>query len=154
MNSLQIIELFEKNEQNVAILYSIYAEKIPEKRSFWNNLATEEASHADYISNNKELKTTIVENRYLRDIIKYIMDFVLQEIIKAKTSRITHQEALNTALRLEHSMLEKKCFEMFSSANDGLMRIFHKLNSETENHVKMITEEMYRNNFSIEEDNE
>jgi hypothetical protein len=108
MNNKPIIKLFEENELNVATLYSLYAQQLPENKAFWNRLSNEEISHAADIGNNMEHADTIIENKFSRGVINYVMDFVLNEIKKAQEEKITHRSALHSALRIERSILEKK----------------------------------------------
>jgi hypothetical protein len=142
-----IVQLLEENELNVSELYALYAKKIPAKCTFWERLSQEEISHAAAIRNDSaglNLEQSIVENNFSRGIIKYVMDFVLEEIQKAQNSRVTHFDALNTALRIERSMLEKKCFDMFMPTSTTLKELFEKLNADTEKHTEELMEELRR----------
>jgi len=64
MSNKNLMELFEENELNIASLYSLYAQKIPAKRTFWNKLSTEEISHASDISSKKNSIGDIIENTF------------------------------------------------------------------------------------------
>jgi hypothetical protein len=141
------MDLFEENELNIASLYLIYAQKIPQEYNFWINLSNEEISHSKSIKGEKDTSTTIVENNFSRGVVKHVMDFVLKEIEKATQNKITHHEALLTALRIERSMLEKKCFEIFIPTNKKVKDMLCKLNKETEQHVALLIKEMKKNKF-------
>lgn len=147
MKKKSLLVLFEENELNISRLYSLYAKKIPEKYEFWHQLSNEEISHAAAIGKEKNIIDAITENNFSRGVIKYVMDFVLEEIKKSRKEKITHQKAIQTALRVERSMLEKKCFEIFIPVNEKVKNILCKLNKETEQHVKVLTEEMKKNKF-------
>lgn len=146
MDNTPIITLFEKNELNIALLYSIYAEKIDKNADFWRRLSDDEKRHAHIISDNT-IDNTIIENAFSREIIDYITDFVLKEIESARKNNITHKKALSTALRIERSMLEKKCLDVFTPASPALRDVFLKLNDETERHIKAILNEMRKNQY-------
>ncbi|MFA5961253.1 MAG: hypothetical protein WC848_01050 [Parcubacteria group bacterium] len=149
MPNTPIIQLLEENELNVSALYALYAQKIPAKCTFWNQLSREEISHAASIKNDclgLNLEQAIAENNFSRGIITYVMDFVLAEIERAQNNAVSHFDALNTALRIERSMLEKKCFDIFAPTNITLKELFEKLNTETEQHTKVLTEELKRFN--------
>lgn len=150
MKNRNLMDLFEENELNVASLYSIYAKKIPQEYEFWNNLSNEEISHAESIKNEKEITLTIIENKFSRGVVNYIMNYVLKEIKRATEEKITHIEALRTALRIERSMLEKKCFDMFIPTNKTVKNILTRLNDETEQHVEILMKEMKKNKFTFE----
>lgn len=70
------------------------------------------------------------------------MDFILKEIKRAETKKVSHVDALQSAIRIERSMLEKKCFDIFTPTDKAIEEIFCKLNDETEKHLKMIEEEL------------
>ncbi len=79
------------------------------------------------------------------------MNFILDEIKKTQKNSITHKEALHTALRIEQSMIEKRCFEMFSSPSKSVHNIFLKLNKETECHIETLLAEMKKNKFTFKD---
>jgi hypothetical protein len=79
------------------------------------------------------------------------MDFVLAETARAQRGNITHKNALHTALRIERSMLEKKCFDLFAPNNKTIKKVFDCLNVDTERHVQTLLDEMKKNKFSFED---
>lgn len=150
MNNKPIILLLEENELNIAALYSLYAQKIPSKKKFWDKISNDEIAHAASIGNKKSYSNEIEENKFSRGVTKYVMDFVVEESDFAKTNNVSHHDALKTALRIERSMLEKKCFNMFAPKDEKLKTILLKLNNETERHIQMLLKEMKKNNFGLE----
>ena len=153
MTNKPILSLFEENELNISKLYAIYAEKVPDKSDFWGRLSQEEAAHASNVSEQTHTSdggTPIAENKFSRGIIRYVMDFVLQEIEKAHAYEISHREALCTALRVERSMLEKKCFDIFTPSSDSIKSVLCRLNNETERHIEILLDEMSKNKFAFE----
>ncbi|HAV11704.1 MAG TPA: hypothetical protein DCX32_04175 [Candidatus Moranbacteria bacterium] len=153
MENKPLLHLFEENELNISKLYAIYAEKIPAKESFWSRLSSEEAAHAINVSEGKhatDSEAPVVENKFSRGIIRYVMDFVLEEIHKAHNYEVSHREALCTALRIERSMLEKKCFDIFTPSSETVKNVLCRLNNETERHIEILLQEMKRNKFALE----
>jgi hypothetical protein len=145
MNEKSIIILFKENELNISKLYALYALNIPQKKDFWERLSEEEVAHAASISGNYESggkEGGIIENKFSRGVIRYVMDFVVEQIEKARNEKISHQEALLTALRIERSMLEKKCFSIFAPASETLKNVLRKMNDETEQHVDILIKEL------------
>lgn len=147
MNNKPLMALFEENELNISSLYLIYAQKIPSQYDFWKKLSDDEISHAADISRNKNNLGDIAETNFSRGVVKHVMSFVLKEIERATQNKITHHEALLAALRIERSMLEKKCFEIFRPTNKKVENMLCKLNRETEEHVARLTQEMKKNKF-------
>ncbi|MDP1884272.1 MAG: hypothetical protein Q8L10_02790 [Candidatus Moranbacteria bacterium] len=145
MDNKPILLLLEENELNISALYSLYARKIPHKSAFWEQLSNEEISHASSLGNDSarvDPARSIVENKFSRGVIQYVMDFVLEEIRRAEKENVTHFDALQTALRIERSILEKKCFDMFMPADTTIQELFQKMNDETEQHIRTLTEEI------------
>lgn len=139
-----IISLFEENEMRVSRLYSLYSQKIPGHKRFWKKISQEEVEHSNAISeafNSTKQEEHFKENKFLRGIINYITEFVEKETEKTRKNEISHAEAVQAALRLEQSMIEKKCFELFIPTNNSLKNILKKLNRETEKHIGMLQDE-------------
>ncbi len=147
MNNKPLLHLFEENELNIATLYSLYSQKIPAKKDFWEELSNEETAHAAQIGNQKDGEDPMEENKFSRGVIHYVMDSVLKEIQRAQAKEMSHHEALLAALRIEQSMLERKCFEIFAHSSEQVKAVLFKMNKETERHVEKIHSEMKKNNF-------
>lgn len=148
-----ITSLFEENEMRVSRLYSLYSQKIPSKKDFWERLSLEEIAHANAIasafSKTGQNEDAFEENNFTRGIIRYVSDFVQSEIEKAKASEgISHIDALQIALRVEQSMLEKKCFEIFIPTDQKLKDVLQKLNRDTEEHLQRLKKEFEENQES------
>ena len=139
-----ILDAFEKNELDISELYKIYSEKILEHSDFWRRLSNEEIGHAKEISslNNNASEEQFQENKFSRGVINYISSFVSEQIEYAKNNVISHSDAINIALRVEQSMLEKKCFEMFSPTGATLREVLTRLNKDTNKHEMMLREEL------------
>lgn len=138
------MEAFEKNELQISKLYSLYAEKFPGHEKFWNRLSKEEIGHAREIAslNNAASRNEFQENKFSLGVINYISSFVSGEIERTKNTDITNIEAMNTALRVEQSMLEKKCFDIFSPTNITLKETLEKLNKDTNRHEMVLRKEL------------
>jgi len=135
-----ILFLLGKNESKIAMLYGLYAEKIRGRKKFWLALAKEERGHGEVIRELDERCRNEDEflklNRHARQIVSYISEFIDNEIKKAETERISHGEALASALRLEQSMIESKSFEIFEPVGGPVAAVFRKINRETKVHMK------------------
>lgn len=140
MNSVKpLIDLFEENELNVSRLYRIYSEKFSDYGPFWKRLSQEEIDHADKIHALRgQAGAAFVENNFTRGIVAYVISFVKEEIAKAELSDISDFDAVKTALRIEQSILEKKCFEFFQPTDKSLKEVMDSLNRETEKHFKIL----------------
>ncbi|MFZ2193101.1 MAG: hypothetical protein WAV31_02555 [Candidatus Moraniibacteriota bacterium] len=143
-NKKTILKIFEENEKDISRLYRIYSQKIQGHKKFWEELSREEVGHSLEIARIGQDKKIglIEENSFSRGIVKYVSDFVVEQTEIAKKQKISHLNAINTALRIEQSMLEKKCFEIFIPAQKKLKDVLEKLNRETEKHVGLLRKEL------------
>lgn len=139
-----ILKLFEENELDISRLYRLYSQKIQGHKRFWENLSREEIEHSLEIARigKEEGFDMIKENNFSHGIIKYVSDFVGEQIEKVKKEKVSHKEAVEIALRIEQSMLEKKCFEIFIPSQKSLKKALDKLNKETEKHVELLKKEL------------
>lgn len=141
-----IVKLFEENELDISLLYGLYAKNIPGQADFWEKISKEEIRHAKAIAGAFEEAENraeyFEENNFSRGIIKYISDFVKTKTIEAGNNPPTHLEAIEIALRVEQSMLEKKCFEIFIPTDKSIRDVLKRLNYDTERHVTYLRKEL------------
>lgn len=143
-----IIKLFEENELNISLLYGLYSQNIPGHAAFWEKISQEEIMHAKAIAGAFEetgnREEYFKENNFSRGIIKYISDFVTEKTIEAANNCPAHTRALENALRVEQSMLEKKCFDIFIPTDASLKHVLQRLNKDTERHAESLRQELKR----------
>lgn len=139
-----ILDLFEENELNVGILYKLYSQKIAGHKDFWLGLSMEEATHAADIRSafRKDGGALFKETPFAKGVLKYVMDFVEEKIRETKKKKISQTDALNVALRIEQSILEKKCFDVFTPTDARLKDVMKKLKKETEEHETRLRKEL------------
>lgn len=144
-----ILELFAQNEKKVSLLYSLYSRKKGADKYFWQDLSEQETGHAKIIRRARQkLKKrgeSIKENKYSRQIIEYVSGFIDEEIAKAKKKRVFSDDAFEVALRLEQSMIENKCFEIFSPKNKEIASVMRRLNRDTNKHSRLLLSRIKKN---------
>lgn len=140
-----ILTLIFENEQRVLALYKIYAKKISKHKLFWRGLAGEEAVHVKilrdlnaYYRNSDDLFKT---NKHIFGIFDYIGSFIESEISRAKSENVSQENALEVALRIEQSMVEKKCFEIIKPEKAEILKVFRRLNKETKGYTELLLKE-------------
>ncbi|MFO7807580.1 MAG: hypothetical protein R6V40_04145 [Candidatus Moraniibacteriota bacterium] len=138
-----ILDIFEENEKMVGRLYKIYAEKFPHKKDFWLRLVQEENDHAQEVQNmRKNCKDEdFSESVFHRTVVHQVMEFVEEGIEKARRGGMSYKEAVETALRVEQSVLEKKCFELFITSNSTVKEALSKMEKETKEHLERLKKE-------------
>ena len=143
MKERSLIDLFEDNELKISILYKLYSQKIPAKKTFWKKISDEEVGHAKDIARSfSKEKECFKENKFSRGVVNYVSGFVEEKIEEARKNKMTHAEAINTALRIEQSILERKCFEMFIPTDATVKKVIEKLNKDTQRHADQLRKEL------------
>lgn len=134
--------LFAENEEKIARLYELYAAKFPAQHKLWALLASEEHRHVAVL---RKLEENLAERHKfaaVRDhgwqILFYVRDFIDSKISEAQSVQIDIRQALNNALSLEQSMVEKKSFEVFSPLSEEMIEAMEKLNRETDGHARRL----------------
>ncbi|MFA5024621.1 MAG: hypothetical protein WC523_06765 [Patescibacteria group bacterium] len=136
---ISVLGLLSQNEEKIATLYAIFAKVFPLQEKFWQNLVNEEKEHAAalrkldlvYGQNPRALK----DSPYSQAIIDYVSKFIDESIAEARQAGISLAQALIIALRVEHSLIEKKNFEVFSPQVLEIEVVLERLNRETRGHA-------------------
>ena len=141
----KILHLFSENEKKVSELYSLYANHFPKHKRFWEKIANEETIHAKILQEGKEKLSCkgelVKESMHANGIIERLTQFIDLELERAKNEIISLEEAVETALRIEQSMIEDKCFHIFRPETEEVGSIFRRLNDDTGNHVERLKKE-------------
>jgi rubrerythrin len=138
----QAVQMLIENEEGLAKLYQAYAVKFPVFASFWSQLAAEEVKHANWV---RELQMDIKygtircnEHRFDTELISAYLDEVEQHLSDALHKKLTLYEALNTALFLERTYIEKSFFQIFEGDTETAKRVLDVLAHGTQTHIQRI----------------
>jgi len=139
----ELVELFLKQEILIGTLYKFFANRYPEYRDFWTEMALEEHQHASWIKRLTERDPTdkfIFSQGELRsnDLASSVksIEGLISEFKKNKEFTIT--QAVSLALHLEKALWEKKVFQCFEGDSDEVRKILDSLNVEQGIHVRKI----------------
>ncbi|MDZ7611313.1 MAG: hypothetical protein U5L10_00965 [Candidatus Moranbacteria bacterium] len=141
-----ILDVFEENERMVGRLYEIYADKFPQRKDLWLQLVREEDEHVKEVRRIKKIskERDFAESVFHRTVVHQVMEFVQECIEKAREEKMSYKEAVETALRIEQSVLEKKCFDLFATTNKTVKEILDKMEKETWEHLERLEKEYGR----------
>ena len=134
----RVIELLSKNEETISQLYTAYAEKFPDYRDLWSDLAGQEKEHSRWIDDlcSKIKNGGIYCNaaRFNSEAVKSSIKYINEQLNIAKTTDISLRNALGIALDLENSLIEKKYFEVFEGDSAELKQTLLNLAEATNRH--------------------
>jgi rubrerythrin len=151
MNSIQnnesVLQLMAENEEAVARLYHSYAEKFPQYRTFWTELANEEHKHSRLLQKlpqKSNLSVEVDESRYDVKAFQVSMEYLERKLAQTADKGLSMKEALSTALDIETGMLERGYFEVFEGDTPEFKRTLETLSDATEKHTNKIRKQMGR----------
>lgn len=140
--TLEILTVLEKNELLIQRLYTLYAERLPEQKSFWLRIAGEENTHAQWIralaekaaQNKLRLRSSAIKLSSLERVQHY-----LEEKIEALADLdLTQTQALTTAMDIEKTVAEDRYFELFETEDEETRKIFAKLQAAATGHAALM----------------
>lgn len=137
-NQIKVIEMLARNEEIVSQLYKAYAEKFPDHKDFWSQLAEEEIDHADWIHKLhfqiEEGSVYFNEDRFKMEAIQSFLDYLNDCLVKAQKEETSLINALSIAWDLENGLIEKKFFEVFEGDSAKLKHVLIDLADSTKDH--------------------
>lgn len=140
------IDFLIENEKDIARLYRMYARKMKEYGNFWRGIILEEDGHVKMLSDIKKSlgkgEKAFYSNNYSIDIILYISKFVKREIQKSQKGKINPKDAFECALRIEQSIIESRCFDIFVPTKKEIREVLRKINREAKNHARVVQKEL------------
>ncbi|SDU54933.1 ferritin family protein [Desulfobacula phenolica] len=142
LNQKDIITLLIKQEKLLSRLYTIFYNKLPAHKNFWETLAKEEQLHAKWLeqlygAGEKNLvhfdegKITLVS---INMVTKGIQDMIQT----AKSGEIDDKTALIKTADIERSLIEKKVFSQFNGLTEKAKATMKLLERETKKHLAKI----------------
>lgn len=143
----KIIELYLKQELQLARLYNIFAAKFPTHADFWTSLTKEELKHAEwlkklYLAEKKEL-VAFSEGKVKTYTLKAIDEHIEKIIQRAENDAIDLKSAMAYTLDFERSLIEKEVFSHFKAIDQKVHGVMSKLEEQTKDHIGR-AEEMMR----------
>lgn len=139
---VDLLRLFSYNENKIKKLYLLYARDFSEHRKDWEKIAAEEKEHAAALRELSEQfchKDSFARvSPYGYSILNYAKHFLDCQIKLVQKHKINSRQALNTAIRLELSLVERRTFDIFTPASDDIAKVLSRLNRETEKHAERL----------------
>jgi hypothetical protein len=139
---MEILELLILNERLVSELYSNYAFKFPEEKTFWFNKSSEENVHAEVLEGVRsiieEIPSFFKKHKFDREALELSVAN-LKELIK-KSSDHSIVEALAVAQDIENSLIEQEFFKVIATDLPPFKEAMLKLERDTKKHASEMQE--------------
>lgn len=139
---MDTLEMLAKNEEEMSELYRLYAMVLPQYKDLWLELAADETEHARWIRDFARGvdKGTLILNKKMfpEATFSYYHDYLQGAMEKASKRGIEPIQAFTSALYVEQSLVESKCFEGVGTGSADFDKVALRLQQATEGHVKKI----------------
>ena len=140
------LALLIRHELAIKQLYERFIEMFPEHKDFWGDMAKEEQKHAECLqglSSNAPVQMWFRnESRFKQLAINRSMEYVEQQIERARKRKISMLEALSIAHDLEEALIEKQFISLHISGPEEIKNAMKCLVADTQRHRRMILEKL------------
>lgn len=137
-----LIETLARHEDALTELYGCYAIIFASRQDFWTKLAREEATHAAflrvlrrYADDGAEITS---EGGVSRESVASSLRFIEDQMDRARAENVSGSEALSIAFSIECALIEQQAFKTFRSDDIRVLRVLHRLESETSEHCAQL----------------
>ena len=152
--TLEAIDALAENEMLISGLYRIFSKRFPDYHDFWSKMAEEEMQHASMIrSLVPEVKEGTVRFKTEgmdKTSIDMFHDYLKFSLARAREQDIPLKDAFETALAIEHDLIERSFFDLFETDTSELALIFEGLASSTIEHHRRLVRAIEQSGISPE----
>ncbi len=150
---LEAIESLAENEVTISRIYRAFSERFPEYRDFWEKLAREEVQHADMIRSVvpevKEGTVRFKAESLDATSVGMFRDYLKASLARAREEGLPLKSAFETALAIEHDLIERSFFHLFEAETAELKFIFEGLVSSTREHHRRLVAAIEKSGLSL-----
>ena len=137
------LKLLIENEEILSDLYRIFAGFFPDVQSFWSGLVVEEKSHAAQLrilTGRLGAPRADISTLFSVDTLRENIRLLKEQIEKFRQKKPSLRQAIETAIEIENTMIEKRFFEAFDDQSEEARKVLRGLREFTEMHVKRLAE--------------
>jgi rubrerythrin len=151
---LEAIELLAENEMVISRIYRVFSLRFPEFHDFWEKMAEEEVQHADMIRSVvpevKEGTARFKERLFDETSVGMFRDYLKLSLARAREQDIPLRDAFETALAIEHDLIERSLLDLFEADTGELTIVFEALASSTREHHRRLVQAFENSGQSLE----
>lgn len=141
-----MLEMMTRHELAIKELYEAFAILFPDYKGFWQQLATDERRHANWLEtlrSNPDVGMWLLHNSQLRlQAMRASIGYVESQTTRAKEGKFSLLQAFSIAKDLESALIERHLSKLQDLAPQGIKPILMKLSDETKRHLKAVVEVM------------
>jgi copper chaperone CopZ len=137
-NRFKVIRFLVEIEGSANELYLFFAEKFPEEKAFWLEIAKEEKDHQTMIrmlgASVAEGQTSFDDKRFSLEEIISAVEEAKKKVARAKTADMGMADALSVGIEFEKNLLETAFFEVFIPRTEGIKALISGIVDATKRH--------------------
>jgi hypothetical protein len=138
----KIIVLLTHQELRIAELYRFYASLFPDLREFWTDLSKDQMEYATWLEyfykKSDEGAAQFQEGKVKTYTVESFVKYLEDNIAKVKEKAPTPPAAFRLALDIENSLMIKRVFDSFQSADRELANVLATLRDKKKDHLKRL----------------
>jgi rubrerythrin len=138
VDQFRTIGLLAAHESAIADLYRAYAEKLPDRREFFESLAADEVRHArqivGFVQQVKAGSVSINPGRFDERAILASLDHVRKQVERARKTNVSLVDALSISADIEQAMIERRFFDVIEGDSGELKQLLAGLAAATAAH--------------------
>ena len=147
-DEIRLFSMITEQEQMVALIYMKFSELFPEDKDFWWQLAMEEKCHASIGKSIQEIfaPLKLYPAEFLAEPLDKLSASIaekkkLLETLDKNPEKLSREDAVNSALEIEDSDVEKIFQEIMEKIPQTRQdRLFQRLNKDTSDHIRKLKE--------------
>jgi len=140
----QAIEGLVSIEETLSKIYHLFAERFPGHRELWSRMAREETTHAKWVCDLsgrlEDGSLSLDEDRFRVEGIQLFLEYAEDKFKEAKAEKLPFLHALDMALDLESSLLERKLYQVFKAHSESMERALEDMERRIREHTERISE--------------
>ena len=140
----KLIKLLQKYEMTIAELYETFAAVFVTSKKTWTSFAAEERLHAKWIgelySQLKNENISFEQTKITEQSTRTAINYIESQITKTKNDKQDLAHALNIAIDVEKSLLEKSYLNIFKLKGQKAQQVQDGLLKATKRHLDRLIE--------------
>ena len=141
---MEAIEGLVRIEETLSKIYRLFAERFPADRELWSQMAQEETTHAKWVrdlsSRVGDGSLCLDEDRFGVEGIRLFLEYAEDKFQEAKAEKLPFLHALDMALDLESSLLERKLYQVFKADSESMEQALEDMERQIHEHAERIGE--------------